>query len=268
MASTFAASHLARVLICAGPLLTMLAPAAAVTTVPAANVLGTVLYNRGDRIDPTTFGHFSVSAGPFGGVDLGMQGEPFPAVQASGQMATDANTALLFGRSVGHLTYHFGIDGPASSEVPVLIDVAGFASGLATPGASFAVLSEWVLTRVSPSGALLATDLVESGQMSGSFAQGFGRTVSLMLDTASTYQIFMRADISVAASDPDSAAEATAFIDPVLRFGAGVDTDQYHFVLSDGIGNPPVPEPPALVLMVLGLGLLAARLRTIGTARA
>lgn len=250
-----------RCLLLAGPLLALAMPVAAVSTVPDAGVIGTVLYNRGDRIDTVAFGTFSVSAAPFGGAQLAVQGQPFSTVQADGQLATDAATALLFARSVGHLTFHVGIDGPASTAVPVLVDVAGFAMGQAGPGASFAVLSEWVLTRFTPSGALLATDLVQSGQMSGSFSQGFSRTVSLVLDTQSVYRVFMRADIGVAASDTDSAAAASAFIDPVFRFGSGVDTSQYRFVFSPGIGNP-VPEPRAALLMALGLALLAAfRLR-------
>lgn len=247
-----------RVLACAGPLLAGLPPAAAIDTVPGTTVLGTVLYNRGDRVDPTAFGHYAVTAGAFGGAQLDMQGQPMSAVQASGALATDPVTALLFARSVGHLTFHFGISGPASSAVPVLIDVLGFASGQASAGGSFAVVSEWVLTKVSPSGALLATDLVQSGQMNGSFSQGFSRTVSLMLDTQSTYQVFMRADIGVAASDVSSSAAATAFIDPLFRFDTGVDTSQYSFVFSPGIGNQ-VPEPQAAVLMALGLALLATR---------
>ncbi|MFT3820081.1 MAG: hypothetical protein QM750_21125 [Rubrivivax sp.] len=268
--------HLTCLLVCAAPLLTLPPPAgaapllallpsaAAATALPGTTVLGTVSYNRGDRIDPVTFGHFEVSAAPFGGGELDIQGQPFAAVQASGALATDAATALLFVRSVGHLTFHFAIDGPPSSAVPVLIDVQGFATGLAGAGASFAVLSEWVLTKVSPGGELLATDLVQTDQMTGSFSQGFSRTVSLLLDTQSVYQVFMRADIGVAASDTNSAAQATAFIDPVFRFGNGVDTGQYRFVLGAGIGNQapepvPVPEPQTALLMVWGFALLAAR---------
>ena len=255
--------HLVRLLICAGPLLALPPPACA-GPLPATTVLGTVSYNRGDRIDPVTFGHFEVSAAPFGGGELDIQGQPFAAVQASGTLATDAVTALLFVRSVGHLTFHFSIDGPPSSAVPVLVDVQGFGSGQAGAGASFFVLSEWVLTKVSPGGELLATDLVQTGQMTGSFSQGFSRTVPLLLDTESVYQVFMRADIGVAASDVDSAAQATAFIDPVFRFGNGVDTEQYRFVLGAGIGNQaPVllPEPQTALLMAGGLVLLTARRR-------
>lgn len=248
----------ARVLACTSLLLALLPPAAAVTSVPNATVLGTVLFNRGDRIDTVAFGHFEVDAAPFGGLELDAQGQPFSLVSANGLITTDANTAFHFGSSGANLRFYIGINGPASLAVPVLIDVAGFASGLAGAGASFAVNSEWTFSRMSPNPAVLATDTVLSGSMSGSFSQGFSRTVALTLDTNSIYEVFMRAAISVAATDPNSASQGSAFIDPLFRFDTGVDTSQYSFVFSPGIGNQ-VPEPQAAVLMALGLALLATR---------
>jgi PEP-CTERM motif len=242
----------------------MLAPAAAAAPVlPDPFVLGTVLFNRGDRIDPVEFGSYSVSAGGFGGMDLAMQGEPFAAIAVSGSISTDANTAFHFGRSGGIVRFRFAVDGPFPSSVPVLIDVAGQVSGFATAGASFALISQWTLGRVSPDSLFLTSDIVQAPSMSGSFQQGFARTVAVTLETGSIYEVFMQADISLAATDSITNSQGSAMIDPVFRFGGGVDTNLYSFVFSPGIGNPPVPEPTSLLLMALGLGAMGLRCRRV-----
>jgi hypothetical protein len=139
--------------------------------------------------------------------------------------------------------------------VPVLIDVAGGASGVANTGASFAVESRWDLL---DGGSSLAGDDIRSGQLTGSFCQGFSRTVSLTLVANRPYDVFMLADAFSAATLDGSRADAHAFVDPVFSFGPGVDPLVYSFNSSSGIGNSPVvaavPEPSSLAL--LGAGLL------------
>lgn len=235
------------------------AASAAATELPATSVMATVLINRGDRIDPTTLGSFSVSDPRFGSVDLHLQGKPLSAVHASGSMGPSDSFPLLFGRSVGILGFSFAIDGPTAT-VPVLIDVFGLATGTASAGASFALVAGWDLYDSAGMTTRLAGDLVESGQMSGSFSQGFARTVSLTLNTQQAYRMVLRADIGVAASDLLSVAQADALVDPLFRFGSGVDTSLYSFAFGAGIGNSaPVPELPGALLLALGLVVLAAR---------
>jgi hypothetical protein len=237
------------------PLALLPLPGAAVTVVPNAEIIATVLFNQGQTIAPATFGQFSVPA-PGGGMVLDLQGQPFPAATASGQITGNANTANLFGRSGVILNYFVGVNGPANPAVPVLVDVVGFATAQASTGASFAVITGWQL---SGAGALLASDLVQSGQQTGSFGQGFQRTAAVTMNTQNIYQVQLRVDTGLAATNPGSSASGSAFIDPYFRFGSGVDTSLYQFIFSSGIGNAPVPEPASYGLMALGLALLAAR---------
>ncbi|MBC7942626.1 MAG: PEP-CTERM sorting domain-containing protein [Chitinophagaceae bacterium] len=236
------------------------AATAAMPELPAARVIGTVLLNRGDRIDTGTLGSVAVSDPRLGSATLSVLGTPLSIVQASASAGPSADLALLFNRGVGILSFGFAIDGPTST-VPVLIDVLGSAMGAASAGASFAVLAGWELYSSPSQTQLLATDLVQSGQVSGTFAQGFQRTVPLTLNTQQVYWVVLRADAGAAASKLGSSAQASSFVDPLFRTGAGVDGDLYDFVFSAGIGNQPVPEPAAVLLTGLGLGMLALRMR-------
>jgi len=250
------ASPIVRLLLCIGLLHTA---AIAAVVPPAATVNGTVSINRGDRVDTVTLGSVGVSDPRFGSVGLSVQGVPLSAVHAGASIGPSDSFALLFGHGAGILGFSFVIDGPTPTA-PVLIDVLGLATGTASAGASFAVAVEWELYDSSGLTNRLANDLVESGQMSGSFAQGFARTVSLTLNTQQAYRVVLRADVSAAASDLLSSAQADAFVDPLFRFGSGVDPQLYSFAFSSGIGNAaPVPEPPAVLLLALGLVALAAR---------
>jgi PEP-CTERM motif len=245
------------------PALLLPLPAGAVPVMPAPQIIALVSFNQGQAILPATFGPFSVPA-PGGGMVLGVQGTPLPAITASGQITANAASGNLFGESAAVLTYFVAIDGPQNAPVPVLVDVAGFASAQASPGATFAVKTGWEL--LGP-GTLVASDLVESGSQTGSFGQGFQRTVAFTMLANNLYQINLRLDVSLAATASSSSAQGSAFIDPFFRFAAGVDPNQFQFVFSSGIGNAPaVPEPASYGLMALGLAVLAARRFTAAAA--
>lgn len=244
------------VLICAALLTSGTARA---ITLPDVNTTSTVLFNLGGRQDSAELGSLELTDARFGSVAASVLGTPFPSLTASAAIGP-SEIASIFGRGSGVLTYYFAIEGPAGT-VPVLIDVAGAATGLATEGGSFAVVSRWELYSSTSLSTLLAGDEIRSGQLSGTFSESFGRTVSLTLTTNHVYPIFMVADASAAATALGSHSTADAFVDPFFSFGPGVDPSLYSFSFSAGIGNSPVvPEPGALFLSSAALfPLLLAR---------
>jgi hypothetical protein len=190
-----------------------------------------------------------------GSVSVSAFSTPSPSVAANANIGF-SDIPTLFGRGAVSLTYAFEILGPAAS-IPILIDVAGAASAIATSGATYAVQSSWSLF---DSGTLLAGDEIRSGQLGGSFSQSFNRTVSILLAANHVYSITMLADASAAATPQNSHVIADAFVDPVFSFGSGVDPFTYTFHFSNGIGNEhasipgsSVPEPGTLALLGTGL---------------
>lgn len=230
---------------------------AAMPVFPNTQVSGTVFFNLGPRIDSTTLAPISLNNPAWGTVFNHIQGEPHSAITASAQMA-NTNFSALYGRSVGTLGFFFAVDG-TTPQVPVEIDVAGSASATASAGASFVVRSTWELWNEAGQVTLLASDEISTPQMSGSFSQSFDRTVTLMLDVGHVYFVKMVANAEAAATNPGSSASAFAYVDPVFRVGEGFDPSLYTFGFSNGIGNQPVPEPPAAALLALGLLGLAWR---------
>ena len=226
------------------------------TAVPNASVIGGVSFNLGGGLAlGNNFGSVGLVDARFGSVGLTVSGTPSPSVVASAHIGPNNLIPLIFGQGSGALTYFFEIVGPAGA-VPVLIDVAGAATGLATPGASFAVEAAWSLVDPVSFFTALANDTIHSGQLTGTFSQDFDRTVSLMLITNHTYLVGMDANAGAAASDLGSNAIADAFIDPIFSFGPGVDPQLYAFNFSNGIGNAPaaaVPLPGTLALLSAGL---------------
>jgi hypothetical protein len=160
------------------------------------------------------------------------------------------------------LNYGVEVVGPPGA-VAVLIDVTGTASAFAYAGASFAVEARWDLL---DSGTSLAGDDIRSGQLTGSFSQGFERTVSLTLAANHPYTVFMLVDTASAATDAGSQSRAHASVDPVFRLAPGVDPQTYSFLFSPGIGNSPaaVPEPRSCALLAGGLLCIAVIRRRCG----
>jgi hypothetical protein len=206
------------------------------------------------RISTNRFGTTTLADPAFGVVSFTASGTPSPSLAAVAAVGPSPIPSI-FGSASGFLEYGVEIVGPAGL-VPVLIDVSGRVSGAAPSGASFAVESRWDLL---DSGSPLAGDDIRSGQLTGTFSQNFARTASLSLAANHPYTVFMLVDAAGAATLQGSTATATAFVDPVFSFAAGVDPRSYTFVFSEGIGNAlpsaVVPEPGTLAL--LGAGLLA-----------
>ena len=225
-------------------------------TLPPNHVLGEAFFNLSPPAPPPASlggpGSIALVDASFGALSTGAVGQPSPSVSAAAVLGPSA-IGSIFGRADTTLGYSVEVIGP-DGAVPILIDVAGFASASATPGASFVVESRWdILDPVS--GAPLAGDDIRSGQSSGAFTQSVSRTVGLTLIANRVYTVSMFADAQAAATAIGSDATSAAFIDPIFRLDPKVDPARYSFDFSDGIGNAAaVPEPTTALL--LGLGVL------------
>jgi hypothetical protein len=212
------------------------------------------------RLDINEFGSFVLSQTGIGFVVVTSSGTPSPSLLATANIGS-SEIPILFGRASAGVDYAVEIVGPPGA-VSVLVGGAGFATGIANDGASFALQSSWRLFDTASFFSTLAGDAINSGQLGGTFSQAFGETFSLTLAANHVYGVTMLADASAAATLAGSHATAEASVDPIFSFGPGVDPSLYSFNFSPGIGNLPapapvgVPEPSALVLLGTGLLLL------------
>lgn len=235
---------------------------------PDASVSGTVIFNLGGRQDLASFGSIGLDDARFGSVAFGASAAPAPSLTAEAQIGPNDLGVPLFGRGAGFMTYYIEILGPAA-VVPVVVEATGSATASASPGGSFAVVSQWQLFDSGSFSTVLAGDEIRSGQLTGSFGQEFSHSIELTLATNHLYPVVLLADAAAAATDLVSKAFATAFIDPVFSFGAGIDPAVFSFVFSAGIGNelpapPPtgsVPEPGTLALLSAALLWVSRGLR-------
>lgn len=231
----------------------------ALPPLPNIQALGTVFFNLGPRIDTSTLGPIALNNPDWGSVSLDIAGQPRSAVTASAQMS-NTNFSPLYGRAVGTLGFFFAVDGP-TPQVDVDIHVIALAVASAGSGASFVVRASWELWNEAGQVTLLAADEISTPAMSGSFSDAFNRTVTRRLDIGHVYFVKMVANAEAAATNPGTTASAFALMDPAFSIGAGFDASLYTFGFSAGIGNAPVPEPPAALLLALGLAVLAWRRR-------
>ncbi len=229
--------------------LILAAATAARAQLPPPQVLATVLFNLGGRIDSSALGPSSLSDPRWGEVGTHAEGAPSSSVSSFACMS-NSNFSPLYGRGVGQLNFFFSVAGPTPT-VPVIIDVAGAVTASASAGASLVVTASWELWSSPAQVQMLAGDTIGSPQASGSFADSFSHAVSLTLETNQVFFVRLLANAEAAATNPGSSAAAEALIDPVFRIGPGMDPALYTVELSAGIGN--APEPPALALWALGL---------------
>jgi hypothetical protein len=233
------------------------ASSAQADTLAPATVNGSVFFNFTPpaAVPFTTFGNFSLS-GPGGLVRASASATPSPSMFSEVTIVP----GLFTGRAGGEVAYQVQIIGPAGS-VPVSVAVAASVAGLSNtidPFAAFAMVARWRLDDVTLGLVPVFGEGIESGQSQGSFSQSFNHDVALTLTANHIYRVSLFTDaFASAASGPT--AFASAFIDPVFSFAAGVGPE-YSFQFSDGIGNQPVPEPPAVVLFALGALVLGRRL--------
>jgi len=242
---------------------------------PAPIVDATAQFNAfdpGQRIQ--TFGLLDHTFQPIGRLQFFSTGTPAPALRAAADVGPIDNMTG-FGTVSGFLRYSFEIAGPDCTGVEgcIAVDIAaaGHAAGLAGEGGGFEAISRWSLRNTSE--IMLLGDSVSAffdGGLgsSGSDEDAFTSNHSIMLHTNREYRVVMevlaRAGTGIFGTGGFGSAEA--FVDPIFRFGSGVDPALFAFRFSDGIGNTPagvdVPEPGALALsMLAGAALLAASSR-------
>lgn len=244
----------------AAALLLAAAGTAQADTLAPAGVAGTVSFNLQPPagLNITGFGDFPLS-GPGGLVQLSAAAMPSPFLRA--QVDVGPN---FTGRSSAQLIYQMQVVGPAQN-VGVHVAVAGSASGSSNTTdlfSGFAMKAQWRLEDVTLGLAPVFSEGIDSGALQGSFNQSFGHVVDLTLVGSHIYRVTLVADAFAAAVTGPSAS-ASAYIDPVFSFAAGVG-QEYSFQFSEGIGNAPVPEPSALLLLAAGLAVLGWRRQRAG----
>jgi hypothetical protein len=215
---------------------------------PPPGVAGQVLFsNPPVGLQVTTFGTFPLSQ-PTGSLQFTALGTPSPLLAADATMVP-----FFFGSSSGTLVYQMEVLGPAG-DVPVSVAVSGGVSGSSElssedPFAGFAMTALWRFESVGGT-PIVAEEGISTPALTGSFSQSFGETHELMLTANQAYKVTMLVNVGA------RGGSASAFIDPLFSFGAGVG-DEYSFLFSEGIGNGPLPVPEPHTWLLLGAGLLA-----------
>jgi len=226
------------------------APAAAQPLAPYG-LSGMAHINRGSTLLFDDFGSLTNSFDDASGIELLADAEPTPLLQAHSVISPN-EFANLFSRGQITLSYQVMISGPQAS-VPVKVWVSGEVEGSAIGGASFVLQARWSLffDESNP----VAGNQMGTGQIfDGGFAESFNQVHEVNLIANLPYTVTMVVDAQVAGTQPGSAAEALARLDPYFSLGEGVDPQAYGLVFSAGIGNAaPVPEPATAGLWLAGL---------------
>ena len=149
--------------------------------------------------------------------------------------------------TIGSVKYSFQvIGGHAGDAVPVLVDAE-----LRTTAAGSSFGSAGIVVSV---GSLFVQQIACTNP-SQCTASSFDGTLALPMQSGQTGTI----DLTVqAASGFPVAGAATAFADPFVRVDpAFANAGLYSVVVSDGVGNAPLPEPAEALLVLVALASLA-----------
>lgn len=247
----------------------LVAPQAAAIPLPASVVDGTAQFSSFDPgVRIQTFGLLDHQFSGLGTLQFFSSGEP--ALRASADIGP-AVDRLGSGTSSGFVRYSFEIVGPdcAGSEgcVPVDITAAGQVAGAAGGGGGFESIARWSLRNTSEITLLGDSVSVFTGVGGGATDDdAFVADHNILLHTNREYRVVMEvlARASTGVIGVGGFGSATAFVDPVFSFAAGVDPALYSFRFSEGISNTlppsPVSEPGTAALLALGgLVLLGSR---------
>lgn len=135
-----------------------------------------------------------------------------------------------------------------AAEITYMYDADGNGAGNFT-GAQFAQARTDSLFPTSVS------DLVDHTVMVPVPAGGFG---TMRVRTAAQLRINVSMNNEPGAI-PAAFWQASAFVDPFIRVDPTWEfADQYELALSEGIGNLPVPEPSAVLLLISGVATLVS----------
>lgn len=234
---------------------------------PAPIVDATAHFNLNDpgqRIQ--TFGLLDHTIDP--GSSLQFFSAGTQVLRASADVGPLVIPAIRFGTVSGFLRFSFEIVGPdcagADACVPVDVTASGHVAGVAGNGGVFVATSRWSLRNTSEitlvgDSISVFFDGVGGG---GSDDDAFDADHPIMLHTNREYRVVMEA-IAQGGTGINGVGfgRALAFVDPIFRFGAGIDPARFGFRFSDGITNAlpqPAPEPGALALASLALAALGA----------
>jgi hypothetical protein len=162
----------------------------------------------------------------------------------------------LSGRVAASLEYQVVIVGPdPGARVPVDVSVSGEIKGnvLSAPlgSGTFSLKATWSLA--SADGTLFVEGGVDEVAGSANYFDSFHDVQSIFMTVNQRHTVRLVADTFVATGTTNGASGGGySFVDPVFSFGPGVGPE-YSFLFSEGVGNLPVPEPHAFLLMAAGL---------------
>jgi hypothetical protein len=179
---------------------------------------------------------------------------PVPA--ASVEVTAPPATVLGAGAD-SNVFYYFGVTGGSPGDVvPILIDFALQASS--TPESS--ALAR-LIVRTSALALPAVEELVCNPQACDETT--FSDTLSLEAVSGSTLDSVTLYAMVQAPATRFSDESARAFVDPYIYIDpAFPDASLYSIVVSEGVGNAPVPEPATLWLLGAALGAFSASRRS------